>query len=654
MLVDHAGNSLDRALALAELLAAAGEEVRLARAQLDAATAAALLPTTGRTVEVPELPRPTAAELSAMLDDPRLPADAAAAAVAEAIVRRDRINTLIAGRVPALLPALNAAAAPAAAEADEAARQAALDALTDHFWVQVRTGTAWRDIDPDAAVLGALEPSETFAPSALPDALRHSVTLRVIVELDGTAGRREELLLTWTGFVADLGERPLTLSHIARNLDAIDQFVAAPDAPDRTLSQLDAVGAWTPVLRAGGELIVQNLFTRDGAIQPANIDAFVAAGGAAGALFGEAAAVLGGADVQTPETAIPTAEWLEIEIQVPGALPRVERRTLFDLVGPAVRASGAQVTITADALRDRALRLTGTTDILAFGATPSDVLVARAGVAGIGAIADGIRVAAGAAEAPGVGDFRSAPRLGLSLLQFAGARLEPGGPTAIASPNVVLMHDRLAFDASGAVVRRREFDIVFNDVVAPEGTFSVRLRQGVIDTVLEDAIAGTEISANAAVFNAVDLTAGLPWMALAAGQTARIDGIDADTAARIEADIAAGYLVVAPPARGAGMAWWRIDPVTGTTLGMLPSGGGADLAETAFLVLEGVMNGMCFVGLGLAVLAVIGEPQGNFAFGAAACLAAGGLGMAGTGLEFGFGGAVFVLTLGVGTMAAGW
>jgi len=249
VLTDRSGNSLDRALLLSMLLSQAGQQVRLAKTSLGDAEVERLLPATQRVVDVPGRQPLSRAEVLALLSDQRIGQNVVERAVADAAERKARTHSLLDERTQLLLPVLTATAQTAAEAADQAARQADLAALHDYFWVQVRAGNGWIDLAPEADLVGVLVPSETFDPAALPEALRQSVTLRVILELQDKSARHEANLLTWTGYPADLGDRVLTLSHEARGLDAIGQVVATPNAKERVLGLVDGVTAWTVILR---------------------------------------------------------------------------------------------------------------------------------------------------------------------------------------------------------------------------------------------------------------------------------------------------------------------------------------------------------------------------------------------------------------------
>jgi hypothetical protein len=650
VLIDRSGNSLDRALLLAELLRQSGQEVRLARTALTPKQARLLLPATLRTVAVPALPPLTAEQVAGLFEgearvDPAMVRQAVEATQQE----QERAQTLFRDRMGLVLPALREAVVPFAAEAGRAAEAETLAALADHVWVQLRNGTAWSDLDPDGATLGSLVPSETFEPGKVPAELRQSVTLRVVLELQDSNGRREERLLEWQGFPAELIDRPLQLSHVPRRLSATDLewLLALPDARERMLAVLDEEQGWMPVLAIGDEVLVDRLFTRDGRVAPANANAFADAGKSIGSLFDEADSLLGGGEgTAPPEPAVPTAEWLEIEVRVPGAAPAVERRTLFDMIGPAAREAGALATFTDERLRERALRLLGETQILLLGAAPSALQVEHIQVRELRALAERLSslLSSGTIDLDALPAARRPPAP-LAMLRFARERMAApiGLQRAVGSPTVVLQHLRLVSISEQTIEAQVEIDIVRNEVAPAQDFFGTRLAQGVADTVLEALILDGQ--RNTAVRHAADLAEGRVWTRVDPADLSRLApaGVPADYRARLQADLAAGYIVIAPAQPEAAapdeLAWWRIDPRNGTALGMLANGGGAAMVEYSFAenalvatfcgafaalaVSIGGTNQMTVLssglGLGMCIAGGFAAPQAmGFAFGAGA------------------------------------
>lgn len=652
VLIDRSGNSLDRALLLAELLRRSGHEVRLARTTLAPEQARLLLPQTLGTARVPMLPALTAAQTGKLFDsEPRLDQAEVRQALETTQQEQERSRRLFDERFALLLPTLGEAVAPFAADADRAAEAEMLATLADHVWVQLRSGSGWRDLDAESGSLGTIVPSETFEPGKVPTELRQSVTLRVVLELQDSSGRREETLLEWQGFPAELIDRPLQLSHVPRRLSATDLewLLAQPDARERMLALLDEEEGWMPLLAIGGEVLVDRLFTRDGLVAPANANAFTDTGKSLGSLFEEADSLLGGGeDAAPPDPAVPTAEWLEIEVRVPGAVPAVERRTIFDMIGPAARAAGTPTTFTDEQLRDRALRLLGETQILLLGATPSALQVEHIQVRELRAIAERLSslLSSGAIDLDAV-PARPQPPAPLAMLSFARERMAApiGLQRAVGSPTVVLQHLRLAALSDQTIEAQVEIDIVRNEITPAQDFFGTRLAQGLADTVLEALI--LDGRRNTALRHAADLAAGQVWTRVDPADLSRLAhaGVPADYRARLQADVAAGYIVIAPaqPETTAPdeLGWWRIDPRNGTALGMLTSGGGASMVEYSFA--EHVMVGtVCatFAALGATVGGTNNLTVLSSGLGLGACIAGGVAQPLAIGFAFGAGAGV--------------
>jgi hypothetical protein len=626
VLMDRAGNSLDRALALGLLMTSAGHDVRIARAQLTPAQAAALQMASKPVANPADIERLGREELIALFDDPRLSPGLAMAAVDEVLRRQRNADAILQQRTDQLLPILQALAAPFASAANSEQEVFASSAFADHFWVQVREGDGWRDFDPAGAVVGDQTATETFSPDAVPNSLRHEVIVRVVLELSYESHRREETLLTWSGYPADQPLHVLTLAHASSSAEAIAQLAKMTDAPERIVQALEQETTWAPMLRVGDNVFVERMFARDGKLENANVNVLTATGGEISSLFSGTEALLGGnaQDLQPP--AIPTAEWLEVELRAPGAEPRIARRTIFNLLGPEARASEATHALTPEQIRDRALRLVGTTDALILGATPTRALAAFQSTIGLANNLDSIRAIVAGTSTLDVDSLSSPPSLAIRLFEFASERLADKGDIAISAPNVFFEHLQPTLQLTSFRVLN-EFDIVFNEVSSAVASFEARLSQGIIDTILENAFSAENSLANTAMFHAEDLALGDEWQSIEPGDAVRLSDLPIAIRSGIEADLIRGYVVVAPPDLAAAaarsrLAWWRLDPNSGSTLGITASGGGGDTGPGyAHIIYHVVHKGGCAL---TALSVMIGHTENALVgAGAALCIAAG-------------------------------
>jgi hypothetical protein len=628
VLLDRSGNSLDRALLLATLLHNAGHEVRLARATLNENQARALLTVADDAVTVPVLPPGAEDAMVAMMTEAGVDPALVSEAVAQTAKQKQRSEELREKRFAAVFPALREAVAGHEADGSAAAQAEIVTALQDHFWVQLRTGTAWRDVDPEGDSVGQLTPEETLDVIAAPEALRHSVVLRLVLELQNETGRREETILEWSGYPADIIDRPIVLFHLAPSVGSLDELLGTSDYERRMLDALDRDSKWTPILKVGTDAIVDKLFTSDGSVTVADLNALQTVGRSIGGMADAIVDVFGSDETAAPaEVAIPTAEWIEVEVRVPGADPITERRTIFDILGPAARAAGAPGVLSPQKLRERAIALLGWSEVLIVGATPSPIQVTRIAARDLATIAENASTVL-AETAAVLKSPPSSPELPLALYAFASERLgsEATMRPTLARPNVFLRHHRLVFDGALSVEEQIEFDIVHHEVYVPQAGFSARLAQGVADTVLEGMLHLEASSVrNAAVIHFEDLLGGRQWKTIAPSDLPRLAGAASDGLTRLERDLKSGYLVIAPANLAEAvaeerLAWWRIDPRTGTALGMLPSGGGASMSGYGKLLQLGFYAACAYKAIGAGI-----SQSAARAAGVALCLLSTGL-----------------------------
>lgn len=637
-LMDRYANSLDRALLLAELLADAGHDVRLARATIDAAAADALLAGFA----------PPAPDDAPAMDTAALAAELAAAApdgVDPGQSARDGrdLQAAIRTRTADLTQALLATIGDPPGDAALTSHADAIAALSDHWWVQVRDGDGWIDADPSAAAVGALVPQETLLPGDLPQALRHAVTLRLVIEVWEDGRLREDTVLSHRLVPADLIGRPVVLRQVPLGTPPTQRLLETTDPVAAVLGAAADAWVWQPELTIGGEPVVDRLFTMRGEVLPATPETRAHLGLDNG-LFGDLGDRLdtvfdepGQEPPEAPDDATGpvgvTAEWLEIAIEVPGEPAAVHRRTVFDLLGPAARSAAGVPAAdfgAAERMR-RGLALMREVDVMVNGGALAASFVRQA-MARDGA--DLLRVVAPLLRSPGgdgAGVLASLPRIQVPLNRYAllrfSAPTDGGAQPYLDRPNVALTWQGVAGTGGDDLRATWLFDIVANDVAIPgDGRLADHVAQGVRDTVVEDALAGPAASGNTAALHEADRAAGRTWIRLDPTDPGALDRLDlpADARAGIARDLAAGAIVVAPPApvdtaSGPQVAWWRIDGRNGTTLGMTPAGGAVLTEDAVLTTMQGVQVGGCFA---MMALTISGGMGGVYA-GAAVCVAGG-------------------------------
>ena len=642
VLMDRYGNSLDRSLLLAALLEAAGHEAVLVHGTLPEADAARLL-------AVRPAPPPIVGDgttLDAVLaqlgidpaDDPfGLSATMTDGAEAAAEMR-DQVAAQTRTQGDALLGLVAGIAAPAASRPGE------IEALRDHWWVRVRSGESWTDLDPSGA-FGAAPNPETIEPTALPPELSHAVTLTVVAEFLGAdGGLRSETLLNHSLLPADVAGTPVMLWHEPITVPGPDELLAAGDAA-ATERALVEERSWQPALLIGDEVFTDQIVTVDGTTFTGDSAGVAAARLPFAGISGGISDLFSGLGEPTDGTAAEEgasasdliAMWLEVEITAPGLEAIVHRRAIFDLVGASARATGEPVQRPFDeaARRTRAQALLEQIDIGIWGATPSRPFVADVMARDLAPLfAEVAAQLRRGPDAPAVlPEFGALPRSQILPYGFAFGRagIANSGPLIIDHPNVLLLRQGTRLAVEGSAAHYAQIDIVENgvaQVAAPAGgAFAARLRQGIADTALETAMLGSpQPSHNASSLFAADIAAGRAWVAVARPEDLDRLSLPDDVSAQIAEALGDGYLAVAPPTPSTGLvAWWRIDAATGTTLGMGATGAGSEFVE--YLTLLGKVIGLagCAIG-GYDAMQNVSTNAGAAATGAAYALCVMGTG----------------------------
>jgi len=309
-----------------------------------------------------------------------------------------------------------------------------------------------------------------------------------------------------------------------------------------------------------------------------------------------------------------TAEVLEYEVLVPGRPSRVERRALFDWLGPAARAGRDRAAIEKiqPPSGEMLLDLATTTDILILGAQPSVAFaqhavgasMVRAGRATVKMTRDPASADQTLAELA-----RDAPPVP-ALLSLALARRQWSrfaDRMVLARPNILTAHSGLRADAETGFEPWTAFDIVANDVdILGQGdqtdAAALRLEQGVLDTNAEAFLAGAGSNSS----NPSDLMNG-PRAAPSAWTPVVKTAVPAasaewptDMRARVLSELDRGFAAVVPAESDPSLSttsWWRVDPTTGITVGIGNRGWGQAMKEYVQMIrlgLKSISAGACF------------------------------------------------------------
>jgi hypothetical protein len=588
VLQDRAGNSLDRALFLADLLHRCGINARIARQELSAQSAEALrqrfdapwgpvLPVADKKTLLSAIG--TNSGFSDRLIEQLTDADIAARSAAAAQVLKLRSQVM-----PALLQSLGNDP-----QRDAQLKKDAVALLKDHFWVQQQTESRWEDLDPDGDIVGPLVAAQTFLPSELPTELQQRVTLTLSIETLA-AGKFSETRVLHQGWLpSQLMGQPITIVHMTYP-PPIPSATEKAALNHALLTNLSGVATALPGLIIGGNTITGQLYSFDGKVADATQINLAAMGGASminSASLSKGIASVFGESSSSPSNAAASsaavvAEWLDIEIAVPGQPVRKERRAIFDLVGANKRATNAPLVGFAvdEPLRlRRALALQGTVDVWvgsnAFGPSSATLFANRQLSSFAAKAAISLRGGKDLADIPG-GD-----PVNPVFWSWNALRQQSAIPLVFDRPNIVLFWRKLLLQSDQTLINSSAFDIVGNGV-ATDTHFNSRVDQGVYDTAAEFiALNRSQPRLNTAAAYAADISGRRTWSLISTASQAS-PALNPAAAGRIAAALRMGDLAIAPeqagPAGTRSANWWRVE-ATGTTLGIGVGGMGADVPE---------------------------------------------------------------------------
>ena len=619
VLMDRMGNSLDRSLLLAELLRQSGYRARLANTQLSADDARQLLEKTKARQSAANAPQQKPPDFDRLgrefgLDAAQLKSQHQAFAA-----ESQRLAKELQQRVQQQAALIQREIAGIAGARRPQDARANVEPLRDHWWVQIEQNGSWSDLDPCAAELKAgphVAAQHTIAPDdsgkfKLDDSHCHELRIRLIVERWEKNALRESTALEQVLRPADHYGQRITLAHVPDNwpqqLDAADSQEGIAKLKEAAAQQK----SWTPILLVGDANATKLAFDDGGKTKTPGEKKDK--GSPAGLGFGGFGGFGGGGD-EAPESKL-TAEWIEFEIRAPGASNIVERRDIFDLIGPAARATAKgkkfdEPSINDNAKLKRGLALLERIEILPLTCqidpTYVDYLFARDLLANreflIGAVngaTSGQKTSAKPAPLPS------------QLYNWAIARRSwstHAGGVYLDRINLAAYRLQLGLDSAGDLTVLHGFDIVANNVAAmPQvggDAFATAVQQGVAETNAEALLeTGLGPVKNTAELMQRSASGEIKWLAFRDPRDQRWEQVEIspDVRARIDQDLAKGYAVVVPSKaielaeNVSSVGWWRVHPVTGEALGRMESGAGQALTERV------IKQGILFLPSGIAM-----------------------------------------------------
>lgn len=564
VLTSQGGNAIDQALLLQDLLTAAGHTSRLVRSRISVEDAQRLIET-------------------GFTSDGRLAVSMEAEFQAELDALEDRIMTHY-GLVSQALG--NSVQLPASGR--ESA-EAMIEATRDHWWVQVRDGGGWIDLDPTWQGASRSGQERQFFESAsdIPANLYHMVSLTIEVELKEGKEFKTETLLSYQEKAATLSGHSLFLAHRPEDW-------AGP--ADVTAIGRAIGSAWDNVTGEGSNRIMPVLLSGE---QPVTGKAYLrhdpeaaAAAPAKPSIFSLGTLIEG-----EPTTGPASALWVDIVFRTPDGTTTTVRRTLFDRVTPALRHAGT-ITPSGSAL--------GADDpinaIFAFTFHTGPIEHPAAFSApDATATSETVRNAEDLAVIQVNGLLASINHTMAAVADGLASPVPVDGGSAIFSPDtprltISGMHvtdDNMTLSLD---LRHAAFTPLSNSNETP--VFFLRVFKGVLDGVVEDTLwtmlAGSDTADQSMIRNAASTTANvfraatgqeIGFTVYRPGSAVVMPGdYPADARARIQLALASGVIVLAPdrPVDIGGLphlAWWTIDPASGRTTAVMENGLHGTIAE---------------------------------------------------------------------------
>jgi hypothetical protein len=606
VLMDRCGNSLDRALLLYELLHLAGYEARLVQGTLTENKSNEILE------NIPDAQdnhqdKKSEIDFENLIQIYAKEYDIATEELQDIqknlLEEKERISEIIRERASEQTEALSTLIEIDPEKKSGKERTSILEDLRDHWWVQVEENGNRMDLDPTIrdAKPGdtATSVTNTWDAEDLDEDLFHILTIRIIVERWEERSLKEETVLEHTlRPLNHVGER-IELHHDPLDWPKHDALYNTDQPIQNLKDTVLNLEEWIPALTIGSEKIGKQSFTKSGKVneKPGEKDE-QKGGGITGGLTG----AFGRSRTKTEDKSVLTAEWIEFEIRSPGQPIHKIRRPIFDLIGKANRMSSIldEPRFNDDQILNRNLLILGKTEILPLIGKLSpefvEYLTAREMLSNMEVLISLVK------DRNSIGNEDILVQLGLisplpgplynlALSRSSLSRFDRY--TYLDSLNLFCLQTFLQQNSLGELEEFQKTDIVLNDLAvhpeSKENAFRIRMEQGVLETNAEvEHTISKRWTDNTALLFTESKTQGIDWMFIRDARDPDLQKaqMESETRAFIEQDLADGYFVIVPqkpilingkPSTG----WWRIDPRSGTTIGM--SGRGSGQAMTQYV-----------------------------------------------------------------------
>jgi hypothetical protein len=592
-LASRAGNSLDQSILLAKLLKDAGYEARIVRGRLTDQDATILL---NELRNLPETEPPVgdiaaiAAELTRGKASPEEVRDI-----------EDQLSSIPGPQSAPWFSLVKENESQILGQLENADIQLPgksisgqyIEEVRDYFWVEFKdmAQDPWKDIH---VAFGSTMPGqpvqtiETYADN-IPVDLQHRFRIRVMLEIKtGNAISVRQLAAPWERPVSNLYAMPLTFANVPNTLMAENSFSITLEEALRSADYFapvfnGAMAEGAPYFDLTGNLI----------------DPMAAQSSGAGVFENINRAFSGAITEMGDEKTLPTitAQWLEFTFVEPGGRETSYQRMIFDRLGPAARQSGKfPDPSTRTGLEDVRELVQRHTIMVHAGRIPRSLAMDQS-LEQLGRWASGhanyLRALATSdtsrnTVATALEDVPTAWS-GFPTLFHEFDRVErlfPNHHIYRHGPSLVIFREGLAAE-NGAI---SAIDIVTNprrayriDASSLEIDPAPLVTAGAWDTEVESVPipdGENKISVSAAIEKAID--AGSKLVMLDDHSDLSTAEFSANIKTVMANEITNGYVIIAPEysVSDSAVAWWRVDPSTGQTLGQLSSGkGGSESIE---------------------------------------------------------------------------
>jgi hypothetical protein len=571
VMMDGTGNALDRAVLLAHLLRLAGHTVQLASASVEP-TPAPAAPLRGEWF-------PPVLEIPAELNDPE-----ALAFFSGAVSLHERRLESMAGRLAVQIPALQAFAAEHGAPAPQGPA-----GEERHWWVLLENGEA---LDP--AGHKGLEAEHRFGLGELEDALYHSVTVEVRVERLERGRFVEETALSHSFRPAQYTHPSFVLGFMADEVHLTFSLAdeLGQNFPNEVRSQMTRASNWVPYFELGEEQIAQKAFDDKGLLNENHLQI------AQGRAVTDAAGLLGGLGVgrggaaRAPESMLSAVD-LAFVWSFPDGSTREVTRRVYDLLpeDPArTHTRNALPTLSDEQKLARGLALSHHSEVLVqtgfmpriFATAMQVDSVLRNRQAVMGALHFQTRGDMNRIQSS-LENMRSFPE---PLYDWAVHRSEMNpalGSVFLPETHLIAWHNRFIPGPDGAPALKRGYDILGNRVNPVDGEHEAVLVQGVVDAVVESALAERQGQPSVSTSALMEKNGAETWVTLKSAEEVAALGLSPGVEHMLQTALQSGKVLLVPDELAdlpeSEAAWWEFDPASGAVMARIADGGWGGFGE---------------------------------------------------------------------------